>query len=623
MHISFRRICSVITLLFCAAAAFGQAASDEIAVNQNRTPAGKLENGVLTLQLEIRSGSWHPQAEDGPRLFVQAFGEPGRAAQIPGPLVRVPAGTEIHVLVSNQAGKKATVFGLNTRPGDAKAGIAIESGESREWSFPAGAPGTYYYWARTTEPFKGRTRTVEQPLLADAQLNGAFIVDPPGEVAADRIFVLGAMVGLADVTHEAFEVLAINGKSYPYTEPLSYRAGEAIRWRVINPTFGEHPMHLHGAFYQVLSSGDFESDTLYPEAERQRVVTRDLMPSHTMMLEWTPVHEGRWLFHCHFDQHISTEGGPPMMMASGEKAAPAHEAMPGMNDMAGLVLAINVTPGSAVVPPAPTGPPHKVDLVIEPSAESGKTPTFSCAVREGKKMVASQDRSMGPPIVLMRGEPAEINVVNHLSKPTTIHWHGMELEAYYDGVIGGGAGSRVTPGIAPGQSFTARFTPNRAGTFIYHTHAADPGQLSGGIYGPLIVLEPGESYDAEHDRLVFVGTRDDGFYAERITVNGTEHPSPVTLQKGAKYRLRIVNMAPDLAANLRLGSAAQPMQWRALAKDGAALPPPLMIKGDAVLHLASGEAYDFELEPQAAGEFPMQVENAVNKVTLAGQIVVR
>jgi FtsP/CotA-like multicopper oxidase with cupredoxin domain len=122
--------------------------------------------------------------------------------------------------------------------------------------------------------------------------------------------------------------------------------------------------------------------------------------------------------------------------------------------------------------------------------------TFSCSVREGKKIVASEDKSVGPPIVVTRGEPTEITVVNHLDAPTTIHWHGLELDAYYDGVIGGGDGNQITPAIQAGASFVARFTPNRAGTFIYHTHAADPNQLSGGVYGGLIVLEPGESFDA-------------------------------------------------------------------------------------------------------------------------------
>jgi len=82
-------------------------------------------------------------------------------------------------------------------------------------------------------------------------------------------------------------------------------------------------------------------------------------------------------------------------------------------------------------------------------------------------------------------------VVNHLQEPTAIHWHGIELDSYSDGVPGfGGTAGSVTPPVAPGGTFTARFTPPRAGTFIYHTHWHNSAQLAGGIYGPLIVLEP-------------------------------------------------------------------------------------------------------------------------------------
>jgi hypothetical protein len=63
-------------------------------------------------------------------------------------------------------------------------------------------------------------------LWADTHLNGAFIVDPAGPAAADRIFVINEMFVAADVVQTGFEVVTINGKSYPFTEPLEYTAGE-------------------------------------------------------------------------------------------------------------------------------------------------------------------------------------------------------------------------------------------------------------------------------------------------------------------------------------------------------------------------------------------------------------
>src|SRR5262249_13853983 len=118
--------------------------------------------------------------------------------------------------------------------------------------------------------------------------------------------------------------------------------------------------------------------------------------------------------------------------------------------------------------------------------------------------VAEKPGLIGPPIVLSRGEPVEIDIVNRLKVPTAIHWHGIELESFYDGVPGwSGSGTQITPPIAPGASFVARMAPPRAGTFIYHTHWHDLSQLTNGLYGPLIVLPPGEKFDPASD-LTFV-----------------------------------------------------------------------------------------------------------------------
>lgn len=633
-----RKLFSLATVCLLAGTAFAQ---DPIVANQNRTPAGKLENGILNLKLEIRSGVWHPEAEDGPRLFVQAFGEAEHPAQIPGPMLRVPQGTTIHVTVTNKLRSKATVHGLNTRPGDAADALEVPAGETRERTFLAGAPGTYFYWARTREQSKHGFGSLPQPVFEDAHLNGAFIVDPPGTVPADRVFVINTLIVEPDVVQDGFEVVTINGKSYPYTEPLEYQTGDSIRWRVINPSFSEHPMHLHGAFFKLLSLGDVETDKQFAADDRQSVVTQNMSGGSTMMMEWSPAHAGRWLFHCHFQYHMSSDERIPVLTHSVASryfpdepaAASAHDkgsmagmtGMAGMNDMAGLVLTINVkpTPGAAAAMPAKTAA-RKIDLIIDPDNQAAAgEPKFTCAVREKNKVVVSQDRAVGPPIVVTRGEPIEVTVLNHLNAPTTVHWHGLEIESYYDGVAGGGSGDQITPRIAPGASFVARFTPSRAGTFIYHTHSADPKQLSGGIYGALIVLEPGQSFDQDHDKVLLIGTRDTFFDAKRITINGAEKPSPMTLALGNTYRLRVINMAPNLPANFRLGTAEHPATWQAIAKDGADLPVRLVKTEDAVLHIASGEAYDFEFHPEAAGEIPLEIENMVNQAKLVSRVVVR
>jgi FtsP/CotA-like multicopper oxidase with cupredoxin domain len=301
-----------------------------------------------------------------------------------------------------------------------------------------------------------------------------------------------------------------------------------------------------------------------------------------------------------------------------------------MKDMAGLILIINVKPSASPTPPPVSArAARKIDLVIEPGATNEATATnakfhiFSCALHEGKNVATSDEKSVAPPLVLTRGEPVEISVVNHLAVPTTIHWHGIELDSYYDGVIGGGIGDQLTPAIQPGATFIARFTPDRAGTFIYHTHAADPKQLTGGLYGALIVLAPGETYDPAHDRVLVIGSHDPSFYTKHITLNGTEEFTPLPFDHNATYRLRVINMAPNLTATLQIGTADHLATWRPISKDGADLPSRLSIPGDAQLHIASGETYDFEFRPTTPGQLPFQIENNLNQSKLTATLAIQ
>jgi FtsP/CotA-like multicopper oxidase with cupredoxin domain len=137
------------------------------------------------------------------------------------------------------------------------------------------------------------------------------------------------------------------------------------------------------------------------------------------------------------------------------------------------------------------------------------------------------------------------------------------------------------------------------------------------------VLEPEKHFDAAQDKVFIVSTPEASFLAKRLTLNGTEQPGPAVLNRGVKYRLRVINMGPDLAADFQLGTQENPATWRAIAKDGATLPSQAVKMANAKLHIASGETYDLEFQPQIAGEIPLQVKNIVNSATLAGKIVVK
>jgi hypothetical protein len=72
-----------------------------VVANDNRTPAGTLRDGALTLELDVIMARWYPEAADGPFVDVAAFAERGKAPMIPGPLVRVPVGTRVRLVIRN------------------------------------------------------------------------------------------------------------------------------------------------------------------------------------------------------------------------------------------------------------------------------------------------------------------------------------------------------------------------------------------------------------------------------------------------------------------------------------------------------------------------------------------
>lgn len=86
----------------------------------------------------------------------------------------------------------------------------------------------------------------------------------------------------------------------------------------------------------------------------------------------------------------------------------------------------------------------------------------------------------GPVLEFTEGEYAIINVTNTMSKETSVHWHGIILPNFYDGVP-----YLTTPPIKPGETLQYRFALKQSGTYWYHSHTMLQEQL--GVYGAIVV----------------------------------------------------------------------------------------------------------------------------------------
>jgi len=178
-----------------------------------------------------------------------------------------------------------------------------------------------------------------------------------------------------------------------------------------------------------------------------------------------------------------------------------------------------------------------------------------------------------------------------------------------DGVPGwSGSPGRTAPMVMPGDSFTAAFTPPRAGTFIYHSHANDSYQIASGLAAPLIVLEPGATYDTATDRTFLINQEPNN---PRGRINGQLLPDTLHLTAGTAYRFRFIAIAPDWRVWVTLSDSGGPLRWRAIAKDGAELPPHQATARTARLLMGAGETADFGFTPN--GPEPLTLEVATQK----------
>jgi manganese oxidase len=581
----------LILLLVVAERAYAQTGSAPtlpvVVTHDNLRPAGRVQGGVLLLSIWAGEGRWYPQGPDGRVRTAAAFGEDGGPLSIPSPLVRVAAGTQVRATVRNTLHDPLYLHGLCDRP--ACAPIAIPAEATREVQFALSAPGTFHYWASTKDS------DIDDRDPKDSQMGGAIVVDPPGPRVRDRVFVLGMFT--EGTSANAPDVAVINGRPWPGTERLEYASGEAVRWRVLNLSDTTHPMHLHGFYFSILSAGDGLRDTAIAADERRQAVTERFPPGATRMLEWAPDRPGNWLFHCHMLFHHVAD--PHAHMEPASAMTLPDESNLGMQ---GFVLGIHVSG------PAPSTPDVRIDrrelrLTVSPDTRFAAAPSYKVDLREGDASAPRLGSGAvpGPVMVLTRGQPVSIEVINQLSEPTAIHWHGIELESAYDGVPDfSGAPGSVTPPIAPGARFSVLFTPPRAGTFMYHTHWHNRGQLSGGIYGPIIVLEPGDRYDPKRDHIVMVGLNgpDAGFGDEPFAINGERKPVPLEIQAGVPNRLRFIDITADNPSLVvQLLDGLDPRQWTLVSKDGADIAAPARRLIAARQSIGTGEIYDFELAP--------------------------
>jgi FtsP/CotA-like multicopper oxidase with cupredoxin domain len=585
-------------------------------VNDNRRPAGTLSGGTLTLSLDIVEAAWQAEGEHDPVVRVLAFAEPGKAPVVPGPLLRAPIGTTVRLTLRNRSDSAVMLGGLRPSMRADRDTVHLAAGATRDVTFRLDRVGNFFYWA----VLRGLS-TFEDRFWLDSQLTGALIVDSAGAPppsAQERVWLITEWFHEFPKTRSFESALVFNGKAWPYNERLTFTQGDSIHFRVINAAAVEHPLHLHGFYFRVARHGGARADTVVP-ARLQPLQNMRVIPiGGSLSLSFVPTTPGNWVFHCHFAGHVgeivSLHGSPEahvVQTAGGTSVVPAHDA-PGGHTMRGLVIGMHITPAPGYKEPVVANR-RSINLLIQkrPNALQGGQTAYGFLLQQGAEAPARDSvRIPGPVLELVRGEAVRILVKNNLDEPSGVHWHGLEIESFPDGVPDfSGIGDRIMPPIPPGGSFAAEFTPPRSGTFPYHSHLHEMRQIGSGMYGAIIVSDAPR--DTTRDHLVVAGGGGlPLFYKQRpsfLLVNGGVNPPPLRMTVGETNRVRIVSIHADEVLFFRFGTEAAATRWKPLARDGADLPLALRGARPALTSMGPGETADYTFVPTQPGRMMLEV----------------
>jgi len=123
----------------------------------------------------------------------------------------------------------------------------------------------------------------------------------------------------------------------------------------------------------------------------------------------------------------------------------------------------------------------------------------------------------GPTLEFVEGEYAVIYVKNNMDVETSIHWHGILLPNFFDGVP-----YLTTPPIEPGKTLKYEFAIKQNGTYWYHSHTML--QEQSGVFGS-IVIQPKKktlNYDKELVLMLSDWTNEKPMDVLRFLKRGTE-----------------------------------------------------------------------------------------------------
>lgn len=276
-----------------------------------------------------------------PGKTVEGWGFNG---QVPGPTIRVKEGDRIRVIFTNNTDNKHTIHIHGQKKPLAMDGVPylsqkpVEKGESYTYEFTVKNPGTSWYHCH-----------VDAAHHVDVGMYGAFIVEPAEEkYPFDREYTMildewpsgHIHIHAGDMPMEGheehgvvtehpgapvhehpgekpekrdwypetykeykpiYDTFIINGRAFPYTEPIEVREGERVRIRLINVGYEPHFIHTHSHKFIVTHRDGTPVETPV------KMDTVEVGPGQRVDILLFADNPGVWPMHCHRTIHVAND----------------------------------------------------------------------------------------------------------------------------------------------------------------------------------------------------------------------------------------------------------------------------------------------------------------------------
>ena len=226
----------------------------------------------------------------------------GYNGSAPGPTIEAFEGDRVRILFENRLPEPTTVHWHGLEVPIEMDGVPmisqpeVEPGGRFTYEFTLHQHGTFFY----------HSHGAMQEMMG---MLGMFVIHPKTPYAPrvdkDYAIVLQEYAVLPNNTipnslSMEFNWLTFNGKAGPATTPLIVKLGERVRIRFVNIGMDHHPIHLHGAQFEVTGTegGRIPEALWYP----QNTVLVGV--AQARVIEFNAKFPGDWILHCHLPHHM-------------------------------------------------------------------------------------------------------------------------------------------------------------------------------------------------------------------------------------------------------------------------------------------------------------------------------